>query len=61
MHYRKTMLNYCRKTDYNYYKWVLAEYGLPEEVPFNAHHKDFNNYYVNHGNMGLRRGKIYHL
>jgi len=25
--------------DYNYYRWVLLEYDMPEEICLNAHHK----------------------
>jgi len=39
MHRRKKMLAYARMHDYNYYRWVLLEYDMPEEIPMNAHHK----------------------
>ena len=54
-------MNYTRIHDYNYYKWVVAEYNMPEEVPFNAHHKDYYNMYRNHGLLGLKRGHVYHI
>jgi hypothetical protein len=47
--------------DYNYYRWVIAEYNMPEEVPFNAHHKDFFRSYTNHGLLSARRKGIYYL
>ena len=55
------MLNYTRMHDYNYYRWVIAEYNMPEEVPFNAHHKDFFRSYTNHGLLSARRKGIYYL
>jgi hypothetical protein len=61
IHRRKKMLNYTRMNDYNNYRWVLAEYNMPEEVPFNAHHKDFHNMYRNHGLLGLNRHKVFHI
>lgn len=36
---RRTMLNYCMRTDYHRYKWVCLDYGIPDEHPQNAHHK----------------------
>jgi ribosomal protein S15 len=36
---RRKMLNYLMRTDYHYYKWVCAEYGIPEAFPLYAHHK----------------------
>ena len=46
---RRTMLNYCMRTDYHRYKWVCVDYGIPDEHPKNSHHKEswkkfYNNY-----------------
>lgn len=35
---RRNMLNYLMRTDYHYFKWVCAEYGIPESFPKYAHH-----------------------
>ena len=36
---RRAMLNYLQRTDYHYFRWVCADYGIPNEFPLNAHHK----------------------
>lgn len=37
---RRTMLNYCIRSDYHRYKWVCVDYGIPDVHPKNAHHKE---------------------
>lgn len=36
---RRSMLNYLMRTDFNYYRWVCTEYGIPEAFPKYAHHQ----------------------
>lgn len=36
---RRNMLNYLRRTDYHYYKWVISEYHIPDIISLNANHK----------------------
>ena len=46
---RRNMLNYCMRTDYHRYKWVCLDYGIPDEHPQHAHHKQtFGNFYNNY-------------
>eukprot|EP01016_Furgasonia_blochmanni_P002316 TRINITY_DN1090_c0_g1_i9.p3 TRINITY_DN1090_c0_g1~~TRINITY_DN1090_c0_g1_i9.p3 ORF type:complete len:158 (+),score=27.72 TRINITY_DN1090_c0_g1_i9:552-1025(+) len=40
IHRRRTMLDYLRKSDFHYYKWVIAEYNIPDKAPLNAHHTE---------------------
>ena len=47
---RRIMLNYLRRTNYHYYKWVTTEYNLPATAPLNAHHKQNLKLYRNKGN-----------
>jgi len=35
---RRRLMNYLRRTDFHYYKWVIHEYGLPDAMPKDAHH-----------------------
>lgn len=37
---RRIMINYLQRTDYHYFKWVSADYGIPDVLPPFAHHKN---------------------
>ena len=40
---RRKMMEYLRRTDYHYYKWILQTYNLPDNVTTDAHQKtDFH-------------------
>ena len=32
-------MNYLRYEDYHNFKWVTSDYNIPDEAPYNAHHK----------------------
>ena len=36
---RKKLINYLQRTDYHTFKWVAADYNIPDELPKYAHHK----------------------
>lgn len=60
LEYRSTMLNYLRRTEFHYYKWVTAEYKLPQDPPAHGHHKDgLFNVYPNRGLMSNKARKDY--
>lgn len=35
---RRKMMNYLQRTDFHTYKWVAAEYEIPDQMPLYAHH-----------------------
>ena len=40
---RRKMMEYLRRTDYHYYKWVITTYNLPDVcAPFYHHKTDFH-------------------
>ena len=55
---RRSMLNYCMRTDYHRYrwdyhryKWVCNDYGIPDVHPKNSTHAtQWNKYYNNYRN-----------
>ena len=60
LHQRRKMLAYTRKTDYHYYKWVIAEYNIPDIPPLNAHHRDHFSGIINKAGGETRIKPKYH-
>ena len=44
---RRKMMNYLQRTEFHTFKWVAAEYDIPDQMPIFAHHKTLFKGFIN--------------